>query len=58
MPHTLGNMVEWDLFDGLTEFNINDCIECGCCTYVCPADRNLVQWIRQGKAELVARSRN
>lgn len=58
MPHTLGNMVEWDLFDGLPDFYINDCIECGCCTYVCPADRDMVQWIRQGKAELVARSRS
>jgi electron transport complex protein RnfC len=54
MPHTLGNLVEWQLFDQLKEFSIGDCIECGCCTYVCPADRNLVQFIRQGKAELLS----
>lgn len=54
MPHTLGNMVEFQLFDELREFNISDCIECGSCAYVCPADRNMVQFIRQGKAELLA----
>jgi electron transport complex protein RnfC len=47
-------MVEFQLFDQLREFNINDCIECGSCAYVCPADRNMVQFIRQGKAELLA----
>ena len=54
LPHTLGNMVEFQLFDQLREFNINDCIECGSCAYVCPADRNMVQFIRQGKGELLA----
>jgi electron transport complex protein RnfC len=54
MPHTLGNMVEFQVFDQLVHFNINDCIECGSCAYVCPADRNMVQFIKQGKAELLA----
>ncbi|MGD8353585.1 MAG: electron transport complex subunit RsxC [Pseudomonadota bacterium] len=54
MPHTLGNMVEFQVFDQLAQFNINDCIECGSCAYVCPADRNMVQFIKQGKAELLA----
>lgn len=54
LPHTLGNLVEFQLFDQLREFNISDCIECGSCAYVCPADRNMVQFIRQGKAELLA----
>jgi len=54
MPHTLGSMVEFQLFDQLKEFNITDCIECGSCAYACPAGRNMVQFIRQGKAELLA----
>lgn len=58
MPHTLGNMVEFQVFDQLTEFNINDCIECGSCAFVCPADRNMVQFIKQGKAELLAMAGN
>ena len=29
-----------------------DCIECGACTYVCPARRPIVQWIKLCKGEL------
>jgi len=54
LPHTLGSMVEFQLFDQLRGFNITDCIECGSCAFVCPADRNMVQFIRQGKAELLS----
>ena len=28
------------------------CIECGCCSFVCPSKRPLVQWIRVGKVRL------
>jgi electron transport complex protein RnfC len=34
------------------KYHVNDCIECGCCSYVCPASRHLVQSIRFAKAEL------
>jgi electron transport complex protein RnfC len=27
----------------LEELGINACMECGCCSYVCPANRPLVQ---------------
>jgi electron transport complex protein RnfC len=37
-----------DLED-LVRFNTMDCIECGCCSYICPAKRYLVQGIRMGK---------
>jgi electron transport complex protein RnfC len=30
-----------------------DCIECGCCSYICPANRHLVQSIRLAKAEIL-----
>ena len=38
--------------EGLAEFHVMDCIECGCCTYSCPAKRYLTQSIRNGKALL------
>ncbi|MDO5738109.1 MAG: electron transport complex subunit RsxC [Eubacteriales bacterium] len=41
----------------LERFYIMDCIECGCCTYVCPAKRFLVQNIRVGK-QLVRQERS
>ncbi len=31
-------------------FGLMDCIECGCCAFVCPANINLVQRFRLGKA--------
>ena len=27
-----------------------NCVECGCCTYVCPAKRNIVHYIKNAKA--------
>ena len=30
--------------------DVMDCIECGSCSYVCPTGRELVHWIRIGKA--------
>lgn len=31
------------------EFGVKDCFECGCCSYVCPAERPLVQFIQIAK---------
>ena len=36
----------------LEEASINLCMECGCCSFVCPANRPLVQNNRLGKAAL------
>jgi len=37
-------------------YNVADCIECGCCAYVCPAKRNMVQQMKQAKF-MIARSK-
>ena len=34
-----------------------NCIECGSCTYVCPAHRPLTQGCRDGKASVMAMRR-
>jgi len=31
-----------------------DCIECGCCTFVCPAKRHLTQTCREGKRRVLS----
>ena len=36
----------------LDEYKVNLCMECGCCSYVCPAYRPLIQNNKIGKAEL------
>ena len=33
----------------LDKFHLMDCIECGCCSYICPGQLPLVQTIRAGK---------
>ncbi|MFP4176182.1 MAG: electron transport complex subunit RsxC [Candidatus Brocadiia bacterium] len=40
---------EWDL---AKQANIMECKECGCCAYVCPANRRIVHLVQFGKAEL------
>ncbi len=35
--------------DKAKAFGLMDCIECGCCAFVCPAKVNLIQRIRLGK---------
>jgi len=34
------------------EYNIMDCMECGCCNYICPARIHLVQTFRMAKGEI------
>ena len=36
----------------LEEYSINLCMECGCCSYVCPASRPIVQNNRLAKTAL------
>ncbi len=38
--------------ESLNSLNINYCMECGCCSYVCPAKRPLTQVMRTAKAEI------
>ena len=32
------------------KFHLNDCFECGCCSYVCPSNIPLTQYFRIAKA--------
>ncbi len=54
-PAELSMCVEADDVDSAEGIGLMDCIECGCCAYVCPSRRPLVQHIRRGKAQAVAR---
>src|SRR5574343_384356 len=45
-------------FGKTQEYAIFDCIECGCCSYVCPSRIPLVQSFRFAKRELWARERD
>jgi len=49
IPTTIDVMARTKDLEGLRKHNAGDCFECGCCSYVCPAKRYLVQSIRYGK---------
>jgi electron transport complex protein RnfC len=51
-PVIMNNSLEAEDFDYAVKAGLLDCIECGSCTYVCPARIKLVQRFRVGKQKL------
>jgi electron transport complex protein RnfC len=50
-PCELGKNAYKSRYDVMAEhFHLNDCFECGCCSYVCPAAIPLVQYFRIAKS--------
>ena len=56
-PYHLGALVEQDRLDDAEKESVLDCIECGCCGYVCPASRWLVHLFKSAKAQIMAKKR-
>ncbi len=52
LPTTLVRLVKGERWDSLKEYNMNECIECGCCSYVCPSKIPLVHFIKLGKLQI------
>ncbi|HUU70323.1 MAG TPA: electron transport complex subunit RsxC [Planctomycetota bacterium] len=52
VPSDLSIICEAGRVEDMLASDIMDCKECGCCAYVCPARRPIVQWIKLGKAHL------
>jgi len=48
-PKEIGLHVEAGRPEDTGRFGVFECFECGCCAYVCPAKRPLVQFIRLAK---------
>ncbi len=59
-PYLLATLSEKGLFERAEKERITDCMECGSCSYTCPADRPLLDYIRLGKSTVIkmARERN
>lgn len=39
------------------KYNVLECIECGLCSYICPANKNLLQFIRMIKPDVMKKKR-
>ena len=57
MPTILYKNTDKQNWEAVEENHVLDCIECGSCSYVCPAKIPLVQYIRQGKEIVSSRRR-
>ncbi|MBF0158587.1 MAG: electron transport complex subunit RsxC [Magnetococcales bacterium] len=57
MPCDMAWLARHDQFDTLQRHDLFDCIECGSCSYVCPAHIPLVHYFRYGKLSIQAQGR-
>lgn len=59
-PYLLSKVVAMGNYDVAESHYIYDCIECGCCSFSCPANRPLLDYIRLGKSKVmgIMRARN
>lgn len=53
LPTTIARLSEFDRYEAAEEKGILNCIECGSCSYICPASRYLIQYIRYGKNKIM-----
>jgi electron transport complex protein RnfC len=58
VPTKLAHAAKHQDLDLTEKYHIMGCYECGCCTYVCPANIPLIQLIRMGKAMVVESKQN
>lgn len=52
MPFEIAKALELKKPEQLEKLKVNLCMECGCCSYVCPANRELVQQNKLAKSML------
>lgn len=53
-PYLLEQLARAGRWDRLEAEGVMDCIECGSCSFACPAARPLLDWLRLGKARVGA----
>ena len=52
VPSRLAAFGENAKYSDFEEWNGQDCIECGCCSYYCPSKIPIVHWIKYAKLKL------
>ena len=51
-PYLLMNLSRKELYERAESEHITDCCECGSCSFICPASRPLLEYIRYGKTKV------
>lgn len=57
MPLKLADAAHKDDIEMAERYNVTECIECGLCSYICPANKNLLQFIRMIKPDVLRKQR-
>jgi len=57
VPTQLVKYVKYENLAEAENWGILDCVECGCCQYICPSKIPLVHWLRLGKSKIIALKR-
>ncbi len=52
LPTSIMKNVDKQMWDQLEEFHVDDCMECGACSFICPSRIPLVHYIKSGKEAL------
>lgn len=52
-PYLLMALSEKELYERIRNERVTDCMECGSCSFVCPAHRPLLDYIRLGKSTVI-----
>jgi electron transport complex protein RnfC len=52
MPTHISSFIRHERFMDAKDYGVLDCIECGCCAYICPAKLPLVHTIKYGKNQV------
>ena len=52
LPTLLARLTKAERWDSLKDYRVMDCIECGCCAYVCPSKIPLVHLMKLGKFQV------
>lgn len=51
-PYLLMALAENSRWEEVRDHGAANCLECGCCSYICPASRPLLDYIKLGKIEI------
>jgi len=57
MPSYLAMFAQKEDLDMCEKYDVFNCVECGCCTYICPAGAPIVQHIRTAKGRILEKHR-
>jgi electron transport complex protein RnfC len=51
-PTQLAKFIQFEKWEQAEKWGALDCVECGCCQYICPSKIPLVHWLRLGKNKI------